>query len=75
LQSSALVSADLPSLLGDDDHERGPLLYDVVAALADARLEAILPRLIASKRAAGRPRDKAVLELLETTLREKGQAR
>jgi hypothetical protein len=33
-----------------------------VAGLAD---------IIASKRAAGRPRDKAVLEILEATLREK----
>ena len=36
-----------------------------VAGLAD---------IIASKRAAGRPRDKAVLEVLEATLREKKQA-
>jgi len=37
-----------------------------VASLAD---------IIASKRAAGRPRDKAVLAVLETTLREKGKPR
>jgi hypothetical protein len=30
-----------------------------------------LSDIIASKRAAGRPRDKAVLEILEKTLREK----
>ena len=51
-----------------------PLLNSVVAALADVRLEAVLLQIIASKRAAGRPRDKAVLEVLETTLREKRQA-
>jgi len=34
-------------------------------------LIADLKDIIASKRAAGRPRDKAVLEILETTLREK----
>jgi len=33
-----------------------------------------LSDIIASKRAAGRPRDKAVLEVLEATLREKRQA-
>jgi predicted nucleotidyltransferase len=33
-----------------------------------------LADIIASKRAAGRPRDKAVLEVLEATLREKRQA-
>jgi hypothetical protein len=33
-----------------------------------------LADIIASKRAAGRPRDKAVLEILEATLREKSQA-
>jgi hypothetical protein len=32
-----------------------------------------LEDIIASKRAAGRPRDKAVLEILEATLREKNQ--
>ena len=32
-----------------------------------------LADIIASKRAAGRPRDKAVLEILEKTLREKGK--
>jgi hypothetical protein len=48
-----------------------PLLNSVVAALAEERLEAILLQIIASKRAAGRPRDKAVLEVLEATLREK----
>lgn len=37
-----------------------------VASLAD---------IIASKRAAGRPRDRAVLEILETTLREKVKLR
>jgi len=51
-----------------------PLLNSVVAVLADARLEAILTFVIASKRAAGRPRDKAVLDVLEATLREKNQA-
>lgn len=33
-----------------------------------------LADIIASKRAAGRPRDKAVLDVLEATLREKNQA-
>jgi hypothetical protein len=33
-----------------------------------------LADIIASKRAAGRPRDKAVLDVLEATLREKAQA-
>lgn len=33
-----------------------------------------LSDIIASKRAAGRPRDRAVLEILEKTLREKNQA-
>jgi hypothetical protein len=33
-----------------------------------------LADIIASKRATGRPRDKAVLEVLETTLREKAKA-
>lgn len=63
-----------------------PLLNSIVAALAGTRLEAILignaaaalwvadlVDIIASKRAAGRPRDKAVLEVLEATLREKGK--
>jgi hypothetical protein len=36
-------------------------------------LVADLKDIIASKRAAGRPRDKAVLEILERTLREKSQ--
>ncbi len=36
---------------------------------------ASLRDIVASKRAAGRPRDKAVLRILETTLREKGQVR
>jgi hypothetical protein len=63
-----------------------PLLNSIVAALAGTRLEAILignaaaalwvadlVDIIASKRAAGRVRDKAVLEVLEATLREKGK--
>ena len=33
-----------------------------------------LADIIASKRAAGRPRDKAVLDILEKTLREKSKA-
>jgi len=37
-------------------------------------LVAHLADIIASKRATGRPRDKAVLEILETTLREKAKA-
>jgi hypothetical protein len=36
-------------------------------------LVANLKDIIASKRAAGRPRDKAVLEILEKTLREKNE--
>ena len=47
-----------------------PLLVSIVAALADARLEAVLIG-NASKRAAARPRDLAVLEILEKTQREK----
>lgn len=35
---------------------------------------ASLPDIIASKRAAGRPRDRAVLEILEKTLREKSKS-
>jgi hypothetical protein len=42
-----------------------PLLSSPVAALADV---------IASKRAIGRPRDKAVLDILEATLREQQKA-
>lgn len=43
-----------------------PLLVSIVAALADARLEAVL-----IGNASGRPRDLAVLEILEKTQREK----
>jgi hypothetical protein len=43
--------------------------------LAGCRLRvAHLSDIIASKRAAGRPRDKAVLDILEATLREKSKA-
>jgi hypothetical protein len=49
------------------------LLNSVVAALAEVRLEAILSQVIARKRAAGRPRDKAALEALEATLRQKSK--
>jgi hypothetical protein len=42
--------------------------------LGESRLwVASLPDIIASKRAAGRPRDKAVLEVLEATWREKNR--
>jgi hypothetical protein len=43
-----------------------PLLNSVVVALTD---------IIASKRAAGRPRDTAVLPVLEKTLREKSRSK
>ncbi len=46
-----------------------PLLTSVVAALTKTGLETF-----ASKRSAARARDKAVLEVLEKTLREKNKA-
>lgn len=61
--------------------DAGPLLRSVAKALVEVRLEvdlgginlrvADLSDIIASKRAAGRPRDQAVLEILEATQREK----
>ena len=50
---------------GSDGMNAAPLLSSPVAALADV---------IASKRAIGRPRDKAVLDILEATLREQQKA-